>query len=394
MSSRTSTFSLFRRYFWRPPRAHGDVIEDRSVSFLELFYDLVYVVVIARAAHTLAEHVSWRGAAEFAVVFGMIWIAWLNGTLYHDLHGRQDGRTRTFVFAQMALLALLAVFTGEATGLDGAPFALTYTAFLLVLTWLWYSVRRQDSEEYSGVTARYLTGMMISVVVVGASAAMPDDARLAVWALFVIGWVVGWVAIERFLITGTDIRLTPTDSLVERFGLFTIIVLGEVVVGVVEGISEGERTALAVATGMIGLMIGFAFWWTYFDFVGDRRPHADGGRLTHWIFGHLPVTVSIAATGAAMVRLVEHAGDDRAPTATAWLLSGAVALGLVSLIMIIRTLADYVRFPNAYQPLGWALTLQPWPAPSSVRSGLLLGCWRCSSSPFSAWSGCSPSASG
>lgn len=58
-----------------------------------------------------------------------------------------------------------------------------------------------------------------------------------------------------------------------------------------------------------------------------------------------------------MVRLVEHAGDDRAPTATAWLLSGAVALGLVSLIMIIRTLADYVRFPNVYQPLGWALAL-------------------------------------
>ena len=58
-----------------------------------------------------------------------------------------------------------------------------------------------------------------------------------------------------------------------------------------------------------------------------------------------------------MVSLVEHAADDRAPTATAWLLSGAVALGLVSLIMIIRTLADYVRFPDVYQPLSWALTL-------------------------------------
>ena len=59
----SSTLNLFRRYFWKPPRAHGDVIEDRSVSFLELFYDLVSVVVIARAAHTLAEHVLWRGVA-------------------------------------------------------------------------------------------------------------------------------------------------------------------------------------------------------------------------------------------------------------------------------------------------------------------------------------------
>ena len=71
-SSRAGVVTLFRRYFWKPPRAHGEVIEDRSVSFLELFYDLVYVIVIARAAHTLAEHVSWRGAADFAVVFGLI----------------------------------------------------------------------------------------------------------------------------------------------------------------------------------------------------------------------------------------------------------------------------------------------------------------------------------
>ncbi len=86
----------------------------------------------------------------------------------------------------------------------------------------------------------YLAGMGISVVVVGASAAMPDDARLAVWALFVIGWVVGFIALERFQIAGTDLGITPTDSLVERFGLFTIIVLGEVVVGVVEGIRKAS----------------------------------------------------------------------------------------------------------------------------------------------------------
>ena len=103
--------------FWQPPRAHGEVDHDRTVSFLELFYDLTYVVVIAQAAHHLAGHVSWRGAAEFAVVFSLIWIAWLNGTLYYELHGREDGRTRMFVFLQMLILSLMAVFAGEATRL-------------------------------------------------------------------------------------------------------------------------------------------------------------------------------------------------------------------------------------------------------------------------------------
>ena len=174
-------FTLFRQRFWQPPRAHGDVIEDRTVSFLELFYDLVFVVVVAQAAHELAHHLTWGGVFDFVVVFGLIWFAWLNGTTYYDLHGREDGRTRTYVFGQMLLLALLAVFTADAAGEGGTGFALTYTAFLLLLTWMWFTVRQQDSEEYMTLTGRYLMGMAASVVVMGVSAALPDDARVIVW---------------------------------------------------------------------------------------------------------------------------------------------------------------------------------------------------------------------
>ena len=110
------TMRRFRQSWWLPPRPHGEVLEDRTVSFLELFYDLVYVVVIAQAAHTLAVDVSWGGVIDFTIVFGLIWIAWINGTLYYELHGREDSRTRFFVFVQMLLLALLAVYTGDAAG--------------------------------------------------------------------------------------------------------------------------------------------------------------------------------------------------------------------------------------------------------------------------------------
>ena len=81
-------------------------------------YDLVYVAAIGQAAHHLAEHVSVRGLAEFAVVFALIWIAWTNGSLYLELHGREDGRTRSIVFVQMGILVLLAVFTAGAA--DGS----------------------------------------------------------------------------------------------------------------------------------------------------------------------------------------------------------------------------------------------------------------------------------
>jgi low temperature requirement protein LtrA len=137
----------FKSRFWQPPRAHGDIIEDRTVSFLELFYDLIYVVVIARAAHSLAEHLTWRGVGDFAVVFGMIWLAWLNGSIYQDLHGREDGRSRTFIFVQMAILGLLGAYTADAAGSGGRGFALIYAALFAVLTWLWFSVRRRTPKS-------------------------------------------------------------------------------------------------------------------------------------------------------------------------------------------------------------------------------------------------------
>src|SRR6476659_7033341 len=114
-------------WFRTRPRRHGEVWYGREVSFLELFYDLVYVVLIGRTTHHLALHVDARSVAEFAVVFGLIWLAWLQGTLWHELHGREDGRSRNYIFLQMGLLALLAVFAGEATTGDGREFAITYS---------------------------------------------------------------------------------------------------------------------------------------------------------------------------------------------------------------------------------------------------------------------------
>lgn len=357
-------FAAFKDRFWLPPRAHGDVIEDRTVGFIELFYDLVYVVVIARAAHHLAGHLTWRGVGEFAVIFGMIWLAWLNGSVYHDLHGREDGRSRAYIFLQMGIIAVLAVYTSDAGSDTGRGFAITYTVFLLLLTWMWYTVRRQDAEGWASTTAKYLAAMGSSVVIVAVSILLPDAARVTLWAVFLVGWVALSFSMRRELETGDT---SATDSTVERFGLFTIIVLGEVVVGVVTGLSETVRNFGVMATGLIGLGIGFGAWWTYFDFVGRRRPRSDSG--VQWMFSHLPISMGIAAAGAALVSLVEHAGDERAPVATAWVLTGSIAVVLVGLMLAMSALADFRRLASIYQPLTWALL-------SAVGAVVLIGWWR------------------
>jgi low temperature requirement protein LtrA len=351
------TLGPFKRWFWRPPRPHGQTIAGRTVSFLELFYDLVYVAVIAQAAHHLAEHVSARGSAEFALVFSMIWIAWVNGSLYIESHGRDDGRTRVIVFAQMGLLALLAVFTADAADGSGSGFAIVYATFLAVMTWLFSAVRRQerqDRPEFVGETGRYVAGMAVATSVIFASAFLPTGPRLVVWTALALAWVVGMLLAGRATF-GLHRGMPPTDSLVERFGLFTIIVLGEVVFGVVDGLSSVEHNAKTITTGMIALCIGLGLWWIYFDLVGRRLPRNDGPAIASWLLSHLPITMSIAAAGAAMVSLIEHAHDARTPPGTAWLLAGAVALGLLALAVTERTLVDAQRLSGVYRPLSLAI---------------------------------------
>ncbi len=371
--------TALRRHFWQPPRAHGDVIEGREVSFLKLFYDLVYVVVIAQAAHHLAGHMTWAGVGQFTVVFELIWFAWINGAVYHDLHGRADARTRFYVFAQMGVLVLLAVFTGQATSGDGPAFAIVYSAYLFLLGWLWYSVRRQDDPAFRPTTTRYLVGVLGSAAIVGVSALVPNEARLAVWAILVVFWLAGMSVLERRNGTSGAPRLTTSESMIERFALLTIIVLGEVVFGVVNGIADANRAPIAVVTGMLGLGIGFAYWWTYFNLVGGRRVAADRGALARWLVGHLLVTMTIAATGGVMVSMIEQASGGHDPGPAAMSLSLSVAVGVLALVLIATSLADWRELAPVYRPVSVALgvaavvaLLIGWLAPQPWLHTLLL----------------------
>lgn len=350
-----ATTAAFRRHFWQPPRAHGEVVEGREVSFLELFYDLVYVVVVSQAARHLAVDVTWAALGRFAVVFGLVWLAWVNGAVYHDLHGRAEGRTRSYVFLQMGVLALLAVFTAEATAGDGPAFALVYSAYLFLLGWLWYSVRRRDDPVFRPVTTPYIAGVVASAAVIGVSALLPPTTRLAVWAAVVVGWLAGITVLDWRNGATRDTSANASESMVERFDLFTIIVLGEVVVGVVTGIADAGRAPMAVLTGILGLGIGFAYWWSYFDLVGGRPVRHDRGALSRWLVGHLPVTMTIAATGGVMVSMVEHASDGHAPAPAAMVLSVSVAAGVLALVLIASSLADWRDLGHVYRPVSVSL---------------------------------------
>ncbi len=171
------------------------------------------------------------------------------------------------------------------------------------------------------------------------------------WGLLDVGYLAGFVAVILLANSAQTAPLTITDALTERFGLLTIIVLGETLTGVVNGLARELISGLTLSVGLVAVVVGFGAWWTYFDFAGHRHPRSEPASTVQWMFSHLPLTAAIAAMGAAMVSLVDHAHDGRTPAATAWVLSAGAAVVLAATMLVAATLQAWQRDRSLYRPL-------------------------------------------
>ena len=329
------------RRWWRRPRRASEP-QDRTVSFLELFYDLVYVVLVAELAHALAGHADWKGVGTFAFLFAIVWWSWLNGSIYHDIHGNNDVRTRAFTFLQMIAVAAMAVFAHNAMGSGSVGFALSYAAFQLILTFLWWRTGVHDTD-HAVLSRPYSLTFLFTTLLFLVSAFIPAPLRFYLWGLAVLISLIQPLLMytrrdERALRQIEETSLSQSPALVERFGLFTILVLAEVLVGVVTGLADREHIGAGAGwTAVLGVFIAFAFWWLYFDFVSHRPAVARRFHVTVWLYAHLFLTMGITATGAAVLNVVEHAGEGIDP-GVRWLLVSAIALFLASLVPIMEVI--------------------------------------------------------
>jgi low temperature requirement protein LtrA len=163
------------------------------------------------------------------------------------------------------------------------------------------------------------------------------------WGLIDAAYLAGFAAVILTVAPTRAAAMTVTDSLTERFGAFIIIVLGETLTGVVGGLASQPVSALTMAVGLVAVVVGFGAWWTYFDFAGQRRPRPEPVPTVQWLLGHLPLTGAVAAMGAAMVSLVDHAHDGRTPAATAWVLSAGAAVVLGTTMLVAASLQVGIR---------------------------------------------------
>ena len=356
---------------------------DRDVSFLELFFDLVFVVVIAQLAGRLAHDVSWSSVGWFAFLFFAVWQSWINGTLYHELHGTNDISARVFTFGQMLAIAVMAVFIGHVPGNGEVGFALAYAANTLLLVVLWYRTGLHDPTHRSA-SIPYSVGYLIAAALFAASALVEGPARGWMWAVALAcqigGFVIGMQRWTPPIPQDGDAQIATTPSLIERLGLFVIIVLGEVIVGAVDGMAELDPLAFdEIVIGLLGVIVAIGLWWIYFDLVSHRPPISSVTQV--WLNLHLPLVIGIAAGGAAVLATIENANEGL-PDAVRWLLAGSLSVAMFSVALIVETLQARRDHPEIYRYARLALVVSSvlclgvgftdWGAKGSIGAMVLL----------------------
>jgi low temperature requirement protein LtrA len=333
---------------WRSPRSAGE-IEGRRVDFLELFYDLIYVVIVAELAHLLAEHVNLEAYIEFIFLFILIWWLWVNAAVYHNLHGYDDLRTRVFAFMQMGILVVMTVFLHNALEETSYGFALSYAAFLSLLTFLWWRTGVHD-PTHRPQTIPYITTYPIAIILFIFSIFIPIPYRFFIWIIallemMIIPLIFSAIGERGEYMSRIDIA---SPSLRERFKLFTIIVFGETIVAVVAGLSRHHHLDITIGSiGALGLILAFCLWWIYFDASAEHPVKNKPEWLYLWMIIHLPIWIGITAIGPSVLNII-ILEDFVIPTEVLWLLVCSIALSLVSIGVFVYSLDVDVRYKSSY----------------------------------------------
>ncbi len=280
---------------------------------LELFFDLVFVVAVSATAaqlhHQLSENHLVEGVTTYLLAFFGVWWAWMNFTWFATSFDNDDWLYRLVTFVQMGGVLVLAAGAEPAfTEEDFTWTVIGYVIMRVAMVTQWLRASRSAGPHHT-TTIRYAMGIGGLQVLWIAWLAVPDSARTVVFLLLIAAELAVPVIAERS--GGTPWH---PHHITERYGLFTLILLGESLLGsamaIFEAIHEDHAVASLIALAILAMVVTAGLWWIYF-----WAPHHSAiGRLSDSLrYGYTHYFVFAAAgafsagIGAEVDVLTDHA---------------------------------------------------------------------------------------
>ena len=309
--------------------------EERKTSYLELFFDLVFVFAFTQVTALILEDTSPQGFARAALVLAMVWWAWSAYAWMTNAVDVENAVTRLFMFAAMVAGFFMALAVPDAFQDEAAWFAVAYFAVRVLqpALYLW-GVR--DEPETFGVLLRLTPWFVIAAFVALMGGFVDPDYRASVWVASLVIDVIGTLTAAR-----GDWHVSPSHF-AERFALIVIIALGESIVAIGVGTSHLTRDATYAISVVVAFAGVAALWWAYFDFTAvaaerslRRASGRDRSALARDIFTyfHYPLVLGVILYAVAAKKTLEHPRDPLS-NAGRWALGLGIALFLVGFALM------------------------------------------------------------
>jgi low temperature requirement protein LtrA len=357
--------------------------EHSKVTFVELFFDLVFVFAVTQLSHSLLEHLTLAGVVQTALLLMAVWWVWIYTSWVTNWLDPDRPPVRLMLFVLMLAGLVLSTSIPKAFESRGLAFAGAYV-FMQVgrsLFMLW-ALRRHAPANFRNFQ-RITLWLVLSGAAWMAGALAEGNARLALWAvaLFLeyfapsVGfWSPG---LGRSITSDWDVE---GGHMAERCGLFIIIALGESVL--VTGATFGNLpwTATTIAAFLTAFVGSVAMWWIYFDTGAEQASHhistsSDPGRVARvaYTYVHLLPVAGIIVAAVADELVLAH------PTGPADLTMAAAALAGPALYILGNILFKrvvYGSFPLSHLVgmalLGLLVAAAPFVAPLAFAAATTL----------------------
>jgi low temperature requirement protein LtrA len=293
----------------RPMAARGRQEPARVATPLEAFFDLCFVVAVAAAGahlhHALALGRVGHGLIGYVTVFFAIWWAWMNFTWFASAYDTDDVPYRVATFVQITGALMLAA--GVPRAFEAGDLAVVTVGYVVMRVAMAAQWLRAAYSDLAGrrVALRYATGIWSCQVGWVSALALPAGMRS--WALLVL--IPAEVAVPVWAERRRQITWHP-HHIAERYGLFTLIVLGESVAAATTAFQTAldarQTSATLYADAAGGLLTVFSMWWLYFAKPAHRLLTSNRVAFV-WGYGHYLVFASAAAVGAGLATNVDEA---------------------------------------------------------------------------------------
>ena len=292
--------------------------QEQRATWLELFFDLVFVFAVTQLSHYVVAHYTWLGALEALLLLLVVWWAWIYTTWMANWFDPDSVPVRLVLIVVMLLGLLMSAAIPTAFGDNGLLFACSYVA-LQVARNVFNVVVAEPGSQWQQSFSRILAWSLLVAPLWILGGLLEHDARLAVWLLALGVDYLGPAArywTPRLGATQTTDWSIEGAHFAERFQLFIIIALGEsiVVTGATAseaGLGLPEVTALSVA-----FVTSAALWWLYFDRVavhaqGRLARSSERERLGRdaYTYLHIPIVAGIILSAVGDEVMIDHPGD-------------------------------------------------------------------------------------